>query len=196
MSTSATKYSDTQKKILTATLTLTAKNGFKATTTKQIAQEANINESTLFKNFASKTKVFAAIQEHETFIIQQKIQKMLKQNFTDMQAFIRSTTEQVYAIFLAHSSYITIILRELDNEILNIGKNSIFEYLVNTFALFLSEHYKQENVDYNTAMFMHISSLMIMVVNQTNHHALTDDLHAPIHIEQISKFTHQMLQSI
>lgn len=50
-----------QERILTAAGKLFSQKGFKATTTKMIAQEAGINEVTLFRNFQNKGNIFVQL---------------------------------------------------------------------------------------------------------------------------------------
>jgi len=50
-----------RERILEAALDLFSKNGFYATTTRKIAQEADVNEVTLFRHFNSKMDLFQEI---------------------------------------------------------------------------------------------------------------------------------------
>lgn len=52
---------EVEKKILDAATTLFVKNGFKATTTRRIAEDAGVNEVTLFRRFKSKTNILDAV---------------------------------------------------------------------------------------------------------------------------------------
>lgn len=55
--------SDTDKAILDAAMMMFAEKGFTATTTRQIAQRAGVNEVTLFRHFHSKGELFHRILE-------------------------------------------------------------------------------------------------------------------------------------
>jgi AcrR family transcriptional regulator len=57
------KSSGTEKAILEAAIVLFAEKGFSATTTRQIAQAAGVNEVTLFRHFRSKQELFHKILE-------------------------------------------------------------------------------------------------------------------------------------
>jgi AcrR family transcriptional regulator len=50
---------ETRKQILEASLNLFSRNGYKATTTRDIASEAGVNEITIFRNFGSKENLLA-----------------------------------------------------------------------------------------------------------------------------------------
>lgn len=52
---------NTKKKIIEASVRLFTKEGYKRTTTKVIAQEANVNEVTIFRHFGSKKGIVEAI---------------------------------------------------------------------------------------------------------------------------------------
>lgn len=51
----------TRERILESALDLFSENGFHATTTRKIAQEADVNEVTLFRHFSSKMDLFQEI---------------------------------------------------------------------------------------------------------------------------------------
>lgn len=55
------KKAETQQVILGAAKKLFITNGYKGTTTVQIAKEAGISEMTLFRHFTSKEEIFLAV---------------------------------------------------------------------------------------------------------------------------------------
>lgn len=55
------KKAETQQAILLAAKELFIANGYRGTTTLQIAREANISEMTLFRHFPSKEEIFLAV---------------------------------------------------------------------------------------------------------------------------------------
>jgi AcrR family transcriptional regulator len=62
------KGAERRRVIIEAALTLFARNGFRGTTTKEIAQAAGCSEATLFKHFATKDELYSAILETKTRI--------------------------------------------------------------------------------------------------------------------------------
>ncbi len=58
------KTGDTRERILEAALNLFSENGFHASTTRAIAQRANVNEVTLFRLFKTKMDLFEEILRH------------------------------------------------------------------------------------------------------------------------------------
>ncbi len=53
-------FDETQNKILNAAMMLIMEKGYTATTTKDIAQKAEVNECTIFRKFKSKKEIIAA----------------------------------------------------------------------------------------------------------------------------------------
>ena len=54
---------NTREKILDTAIKLFAKNGFNSTTTKKIAEAAEVNESLIFRHFSTKRALYGAIIE-------------------------------------------------------------------------------------------------------------------------------------
>src|SRR5918992_1683745 len=54
--------------IIDAALALFARKGFRGTTTKEIAEAAGCSEATIFKHFATKDELYAAILETKSRI--------------------------------------------------------------------------------------------------------------------------------
>ena len=55
---------DTHKKIMEVALRLFSEKGYHSTTTKQIAEAADLNEVTIFRHFGSKSNLFHEITEY------------------------------------------------------------------------------------------------------------------------------------
>ena len=60
--------------LIDAALALFAQNGFRGTTTKEIAQAAQCSEATLFKHFATKEELYSAILETKAQIEETLVQ--------------------------------------------------------------------------------------------------------------------------
>lgn len=77
------KKQETRKKMMKVALNLFSEQGYYATTTKQIAAEAGVNELTLFRHFGTKEKLFQETTEnyvHE-INIKKEISELIKQDF-------------------------------------------------------------------------------------------------------------------
>jgi len=65
----------TSKKIMKVALKLFSEKGYYSTTTKEIANEAEVNEVTVFRHFGSKANLFQLTTEH--YVIDAKIDHIL-----------------------------------------------------------------------------------------------------------------------
>ena len=90
---------ETSKKIMKVALKLFSEQGYYPTTTKQIAEEAGVNELTIFRHFGSKSNLFQVTTEY--YVIDSKIDSILKDteelNFEEAMFII---TNRIYKLFL------------------------------------------------------------------------------------------------
>jgi AcrR family transcriptional regulator len=87
-----TSSSEMRGKILKTAIRLFAQNGFRGTTTKEIALAAGVNEVTIFRHFASKQEVYAAILEHKSNEL------VVKNWVTELEPFAERSDD--YGLFL------------------------------------------------------------------------------------------------
>jgi len=57
---------DRRQDILTAAMELFAKKGFRGTTTRDLATQAEVNEAIIFRHFNTKEELYSAILEHKS----------------------------------------------------------------------------------------------------------------------------------
>ncbi|MDC0034707.1 TetR/AcrR family transcriptional regulator [Flavobacteriaceae bacterium] len=116
-----TKYSDTELKIRDAAKSLFLKKGYSATTTRDIAQESQINLALLNYYFKSKRRLFEIIMFETLYDFLNKMVEV----YNDEETTIREKIE------LASSKYIDMIIAEplLPTFILNELKNNPTNFL-------------------------------------------------------------------
>src|SRR5947209_15921405 len=56
---------DRRQDILAAAMELFAKKGFRGTTTRDLATQAEVNEAIIFRHFKTKEELYSAILEHK-----------------------------------------------------------------------------------------------------------------------------------
>src|SRR5712672_95898 len=56
---------DRRQEILAAAMDLFAKKGFRGTTTRDLATQAEVNEAIIFRHFTNKEELYSAILEHK-----------------------------------------------------------------------------------------------------------------------------------
>lgn len=106
---------NTREKILDTAIKLFAKNGFNGTTTKEIAEAAEVNESLIFRHFSTKRDLYGAIIE----------KKIDEEPGIELPLKVHKETKDDYLIFTA------IAERMLDK----CGKDSDFIRLLHFSAL-------------------------------------------------------------
>lgn len=105
----------TKDRILRAALKLFSQKGYLATTTKDIAREANIAEVTLFRYFPTKEKLFKEVLESQSFIPTLK----------DLLAKIEKTDYKI-ALKTVALYYLTLLKQKRD--LICIMHSEIFQY--------------------------------------------------------------------
>lgn len=80
-----TRKEQTRSRLMDVALRLFSENGYYQTTTKQIAQEADVNELTLFRHFGTKEKLFQETTAHyvEEMNIKSEIERLKRQDFEE-----------------------------------------------------------------------------------------------------------------
>lgn len=64
------KKDETKKKITKATIELLKEKGYKGTTTREIAEQAGVNELTVFRHFGNKEGIIQAIVKTTSFSLE------------------------------------------------------------------------------------------------------------------------------
>ena len=106
---------ETSKKIMKVALKLFSEQGYYPTTTKQIAEEAGVNELTIFRHFGSKSNLFQATTEY--YVIDSKIDSILK-NTEDLsfEEAMFIITNRIYKLFIQNTKLYKVQMKLSDNE--------------------------------------------------------------------------------
>ena len=97
---------ETKQKIMDATMELVRDKGYAATTTKDIAREAGVNECTIFRKFRGKKDIILSAMEEKRWRpepgpgILEKVTYALE---PDLRLFMRTYLEQITADFVGLS---------------------------------------------------------------------------------------------
>lgn len=106
---------ETSEKIMKVALKLFSEQGYYQTTTKQIAEEAGVNELTIFRHFGSKSNLFQVTTEH--YVIDSKVDYILKNieelNFYEGMLLIAN---RVYKLFIQNTKLYKVQMKLSDNE--------------------------------------------------------------------------------
>lgn len=149
----------TEQKILDAALKIFAKKGYKGATTRNIAIEAKINDSTLFRKFKTKKNLF------ERVLIQNN-KKMMK----DLDLIIIDKKFETPRDFLETLIWNLVKLAEDNYEHLNLTINEgnrMSESVMDTFIFHLSrymeEHIPHKKINYPVFVMTITSFIYILI---------------------------------
>ncbi len=123
-----TEYSDKAIDVLTAARDLFIQKGFSATTTKEIAKAAGVNEVTVFRCFESKAKLFQAVHLH--FYFEPDYSQFESFQAVDLQEYLLFVGRFFQKIFARN---LNVILIELKERSMPETKTLIGEYLCNLY---------------------------------------------------------------
>ena len=138
------KMNKTSKKIMNVALKLFSEQGYYSTTTKQIAEQAGVNELTIFRHFKNKANLFQVTTE--CYVLESKVDNILNDvkilPFEDAMMII---TKKIYDLFVLNTKLYKVQLKLADNEKdfiklklsreLNIVLQGYFKDLRNTGAI-------------------------------------------------------------
>jgi AcrR family transcriptional regulator len=101
---------DRRQQIMTIALGLFARKGYQGTTTREIAEEAGVNEALLFRHFPSKENLYWTIIEEQCSARgrRQRISQILKSQHDDLQIF--SSMAREFLVRTPHDTELTRLL--------------------------------------------------------------------------------------
>ena len=117
-----TKYSDTELKIRDAAKSLFLKKGYSATTTRDIAQESQINLALLNYYFTSKRRLFEIIMFETLYDFLNKMVEVYNDEETSIREKIELASSKYIDMIIAEPLLPTFILNELKNNPTNFLK--------------------------------------------------------------------------
>lgn len=106
---------ETSEKIMKVSLKLFSEQGYYPTTTKQIAEEAGVNELTIFRHFGSKSNLFQVTTEH--YVIDSRVDYILNDienlSFEESMLLIAN---RIYKLFIQNTKLYKVQMKLADNE--------------------------------------------------------------------------------
>ncbi|MBS5951206.1 MAG: TetR/AcrR family transcriptional regulator [Clostridium sp.] len=106
---------ETSEKIMKVSLKLFSEQGYYPTTTKQIAEEAGVNELTIFRHFGSKSNLFQVTTEH--YVIDSRVDYILNDiedlSFEEGMLLIAN---RIYKLFIQNTKLYKVQMKLSDNE--------------------------------------------------------------------------------
>lgn len=106
---------ETSEKIMKVSLKLFSEQGYYPTTTKQIAEEAGVNELTIFRHFGSKSNLFQVTTEH--YVIDSRVDYILNDiEDLSLEEGMLLIANRIYKLFIQNTKLYKVQMKLSDNE--------------------------------------------------------------------------------
>ncbi len=105
---------ETRERILRAARQLMAQKGFKGATTRLIAEEAGVNEVTLFRHFGSKEGILRALLDEVT-AIRPVLEQSLEEPFENLEEMLIRYGRTFYRLLLERKELVLLCIIEAPN---------------------------------------------------------------------------------
>ncbi|MCF8008814.1 MAG: TetR/AcrR family transcriptional regulator [Halanaerobiales bacterium] len=132
------KSEKTKQKILTVTINLIAKRGYASTSTREIAEQADVSEATIFKYYKSKDKLLKTIviQTMEKLFkssSEKKLSEIINKNKSkNPEIILKTLLEERFNFFDEHKNELKVIFQEMliNKKVQNYFKEEIWSKMV------------------------------------------------------------------
>lgn len=120
----------THEKILTVATDLFMKNGFKATSTREIAKQCGITQPNLYHHFKNKVTIYLAVIETLTSSVSQTLQEMAAETGTAQELLSR----MIHFLLATHPANLTMMIHDINNELDEKAKMDMFTLFQQTYS--------------------------------------------------------------
>ncbi|MCI1819773.1 MAG: TetR/AcrR family transcriptional regulator [Carnobacterium maltaromaticum] len=165
---------------------LVSQGGYKSATTKLIAEEALVNETTIFKNFKSKNALLAIAFEQHTNRIKEEATLFFLSDFENQQDLLRQTGYFIQRLFQKNRYLIVASIKEIGNKELDNFFRCRQEYVDLILSNKLREfHDKEQSEDqyYKTISFIFNNALIALLLKDIGYSSEED--HKKITVEDV-----------
>jgi TetR/AcrR family transcriptional regulator len=165
----------TEQKIMDAALKIFAKEGYKSSTTKAIAEESGFTEMTLFRKFKTKRNLYNKVltQNVEKMIEDYKESVFTNEKFENTRDFIEDYVKNTLKISYKNFEIFYLSVNE-ENRLIE----PIMADTANITGKYLKEHISNKKIDYRT-LAITINSFLY-VVNLERYHGRNSSFGRPI----------------
>ncbi|MCL2864385.1 MAG: TetR/AcrR family transcriptional regulator [Lachnospiraceae bacterium] len=166
---------DTSKRIMEVALKLFSEKGYYSTTTKQIAEESNVNEVTIFRHFGNKANIFQEITEH--YVVDTRADFILEEvDNLDFEAAMITISKRIYQLYI-RSKRLYLLQMKLSDEEREIIKLKLSRHLIALLTTYFNDLKKQEKISGQSSLMAAtlINSLLgAFTVELLGEHTVTD----------------------
>ena len=155
----------TEQKIMDAALEIFAKNGFKSSTTKAIAEKSGFTEMTLFRKFNTKKNLYERVLNQNVELMLEDFKQNVFNNeeHKNVRDFISNFIIKAREVMMNNFEVFYISLNEE-----NKSMETLMAETTDFAGNYLKKHIDNPNIDYNTLGITIIS--FVYIINLENYH--------------------------
>lgn len=167
----------TEQKIMDAALEIFAKNGFKSSTTKAIAEKSGFTEMTLFRKFKTKKNLYdMVLKQNVNLMLEEFGEKVFDdQDFRDIKEFLSHFIKNSLEVMMKNFEVFYIALNEENKQM-----EELMADTMNFAGEHLEKYIKNPNIDYKTLGLTIIS--FVYIVNLESYHGRTASFGKPVEV--------------
>lgn len=167
----------TEQKIMDAALEIFAKNGFKSSTTKAIAEKSGFTEMTLFRKFKTKRNLYEKVLKQNVDLMLDDFGEnvFIEQKFEDTRDFLSHFIKKSLNVIRNNFEVFYISLNEE-----NKSMEKLMADTTNFAGNYLEKNIKNPNIDFKTLGLTIIS--FVYIVNLENYHNRTASFGKPVEV--------------
>ncbi|MEL7568658.1 MAG: TetR/AcrR family transcriptional regulator [Dehalobacterium sp.] len=179
-------------RIIEAAKKLFMENGFKGTTTKMIAEEAGVNEATIFRHFKTKEGIFVEISKEITEYSHKKLEKIMESDLPPEEMFFQFGMG-LYSLIVESKGIL--IMAIIESRRRSDLVHNVTQTLATTISILekklvaLWQAGKLQEGDFYTASLIYVESLIGLFIVQNR---LAGEM-IPIEIERLCRSTSKIL---
>lgn len=178
----------TQQKIVDAALDLISHIGYKSTTTKKIADQAGVNETTIFKNFQTKQILIdTAYKQHNTQITDE-VDEFFSHQFENTEDLMRKAGRFIAEMYHRHRTIVIGTVKEVGNEnmksISNYKENYVKNSLCKKLQSFSTEH-KISKQEYETIVYIFSAAILGLLIDNARREYMESSDESRVDLEEI-----------
>lgn len=151
----------TRKKILDVALKEFAENGYKAATTRVIAQKSGFTEATIFRKFKNKKNLFSSVLNEYNEKMMKDFHSLFKEKeFKDSKEFLEALIRNLLSFCDNNLDFVKITI----NESSRISGNFLDE-IVDHLSIYAEKNIQNDKIDYKVFIFSILSFVYLFHVD-------------------------------
>lgn len=187
----------TQQRIVDAALDLISHVGYKSTTTKKIADQAGVNETTIFKNFKSKQILIDTAYKQHTTQITDEVDEFFSHQFENTEDLMRKAGRFIADMYHRHRTIVIGTVKEVGNVNMKSTSNYKEDYVKNSLCEKLKSFSKEHKIseqEYETIVYIFSGAILSLLIDNVRGEYMEDTDENRVDLEDIIEMMVKMLK--